>query len=468
LLRSPHPLIDAAVPAQDASPPATGHHAADRKEIVGWAMFDFANQGYTLLIITVVFGDLFTRVIVGDADNAYRLGNLLWSVALSIGYLLVVLSAPVLGAIMDFAAARKRFLFHSYIATVLTTAALYFVAPGHIWLGVLLIVLSNYAYSIGESFIAAFLPDLGRAEDLGKISGFGWAMGYVGGLVATAFALLFLGEVSLENFERIRWVGPFAAGFFLVAAIPTFLWLRERGRPRRLPSTAGYVMLGYRRVGATLRGLAQQRDLAVLMGSIFFAMCGIYIIVAFTFVYGAQVIGWDEPVRVMMFVVVQVTATIGALGFGFVQDRLGAKFTYGLTLLMWTVAVLLVFGTPWIAAWGRDVLGQPWQAQYVFVVVGVLAGTCLGSTQSAGRAMVGMLSPRARAAELFGFWGLVSKAAAIVGLLGLGLLQAWLGLHLAILFCALLFLLAWIVLLAVDEQRGRRAALGPSERPMRR
>jgi MFS transporter, UMF1 family len=423
-------------------------------------MFDFANQGYTLLIITVVFGDLFTRVIVGDADNEYRLGNLLWSVALSLGYLLVVLSAPVLGAIMDYAGARKRFLFHSYIATVLTTAALYFVAPGHIWLGVLLIVLSNYAYSIGESFIAAFLPDLGRAEDLGKISGFGWAMGYVGGLVATAFALLFLGEVSLENFERIRWVGPFAAGFFLVTAIPTFLWLRERGRPRRLPSTAGYVLLGYRRVGATLRGLAQQRDLAVLMGSIFFAMCGIYIIVAFTFVYGAQVIGWDEPVRVMMFVVVQVTATIGALGFGFVQDRLGAKFTYGLTLLMWTVAVLLVFGTPWIAAWGREVLGQPWQAQYVFVVVGVLAGTCLGSTQSAGRAMVGMLAPRARAAELFGFWGLVSKAAAIVGLLGLGLLQAWLGLHLAILFCAVLFLLGWVVLLAVDEQRGRRAALG--------
>jgi MFS transporter, UMF1 family len=103
---------------------AAAHPPADRKEIVGWAMFDFANQGYTLLIITVVFGDLFTRVIVGDADNAYRLGNLLWSVALSLGYLLVVLTAPVLGAIMDFAAARKRFLFHSYIATVLTTDAL--------------------------------------------------------------------------------------------------------------------------------------------------------------------------------------------------------------------------------------------------------------------------------------------------------------------------------------------------------
>jgi MFS transporter, UMF1 family len=439
------------------SPQLADTPRADRKEIFGWAMFDFANQGYTLLIITVVFGDLFTRVIVGDAHNDYRLGNLLWSVALSIGYLLVVLTAPVLGAIMDFAAARKRFLFHSYIATVLSTAALYFVAPGYIWLGILLIVLSNYAYSMGENFVASFLPDLGRSEDLGKISGFGWAMGYVGGLVATAFALLFLGEVSLENFERIRWVGPFAAGFFLLTAIPTFLWLRERGTPQRLPGMASYISLGRKRVRDTLREISRYRDLAVLMGSIFFAMCGIYIVVAFTFIYGAQVIGWEEPVRVMMFVVVQITAAIGALGFGFVQDRIGAKFTYALTLLMWVVAVVLVFGTPWIAQWGRDVLGQPWEAQYVFLVVGVLAGTCLGSTQSAGRAMVGVLAPRDRAAELFGFWGLASKAAAIVGLVGLGLLQAWFGLQHAILFCAVLFALAWAVLLGVNEARGRDA-----------
>lgn len=436
---------------------------ASRKEIFGWAMFDFANQGYTLLIVTVIFGDLFTRVIVGDAHNDYRLGNFLWSLALSLGYLLVVLTAPVLGAIMDFAAARKRFLFASYLATVLATAALYFVAPGYAWLGVMLIVLSNYAYSIGESFIAAFLPELGPAEDLGKISGFGWALGYVGGLVATAFALVFLGEVSAENFERVRWVGPFAAGFFLLAAIPTFLWLRERGRPRRLPGTGGYLVLGWRRVRGTVLGLARHRDLAWLLGSIFFSMCGIYIIIAFTFIYGAQVVGWDEPVRVLMFVVVQVTATVGAFAFGFVQDRIGAKFTYAMTLLMWVAAVVLVYATPTIAELGQTMLGQPWQAQYVFLVVGVLAGTCLGSTQSAGRALVGMLAPRAKAAELFGFWGLVSKAAAIVGLLGLGLLQAWLGLRTAILFCALLFLLAWAVLLAVDVARGRRAATGHGE-----
>ena len=428
---------------------------APQKEIFGWAMFDFANQGYTLLIITVIYGDLFTRIIVGDAAGDYRLGNLLWSLALAASYALVVLTAPVLGAIIDFSATRKKFLFASYLLTVISTSLLYFVAPGYILLAMVLLVVSNYAYSIGESFIASFLTDLGKPEDLGKISGFGWALGYVGGLVATAVALLFLGEVSLDNFARIRWVGPFAGGFFLVAAIPTFIWLKERGRGRRLPRPRQYLFLGFRRVRRTSVQLRQLRDLALLFASIFFAMCGIYIIIAFTFIYGAQVIRWDESVRVLMFVIVQITATLGALGFGFVQDRIGAKVTYVMTLLLWILAIILIYLTPDLAAWAVQLFGWDWQAQYVFLGVGCVAGTCLGSTQSAGRALVGLLSPRDKAAELFGFWGMFSKAAAIVGLVGIGLLQVAFGLQASILFCAVLFAAALFIALAINEARGR-------------
>ncbi|OOG24120.1 MFS transporter [Thioalkalivibrio denitrificans] len=425
---------------------------ASKREIFGWAMFDFANQAYTLLIITVVFGDLFTRVIVGDAHQDYRLGNLLWSVALAVSYLAVVIAGPVCGAIMDFSAARKRFLFASYVLTIVTTSMLYFVAPGYIWLGMWLIILSNFGYAIGESFIASFLPDLGPPEALGWISGFGWALGYIGGLVSTAFALLFLGEVSLENFDNVRWVGPFAAGFFMVAAIPTFLWLRERGRPRRLARGSGYVVLGMRRVAATVRAVRAYRDLAWLLVSVFFAMAGIYIIIAFTFIYGSQVVRWDEGTRVTMFVVVQLTAAAGALGFGFLQDRIGAKFTYAMSLSLWLLAVLLIYATPAMAGW----FGV--EPQQVFLVVGSVAGVCLGSVQSAGRALVGQFAPHLKAAEFFGFWGLSSKLAAIVGLLGIGLLQAWVGLHTAILFCLLLFALALAATGPINEARGRNAA----------
>lgn len=435
----------------------TARVRAPRREIFGWAMFDFANQSYTLLIITVVFGDLFTRVIVGDAPD-YRLGNLLWSLALASGYLLAVICSPVAGAIMDYTASKKRFLFASYLLTVLATAALYFVAPGYAWLGVLLLILSNFAYSIGESFIAGFLPGLGPPEDLGKISGFGWALGYLGGMASAVFVLLVLGDVSAENFERIRWVGPWAAVFFLIAAIPTFLWVHERGRARPLPAGQGYLRLGLVRVGQTVRHLRAHRDLAVLLFSVFFSMSGISIIITYAFIYGAQVIQWDESTRTLMFVLVQITAAIGAFGFGFVQDRIGARRTYSLTLLMWILAILLIYLTPLLSELAQDRLGLNWAAQDIFLVVGCVAGLSLGACQSTTRTLVGLFAPLSRAAELFGFWGLSMKLAGVFGLLVIGLLQALFGLHAAILFCILLFVAALVIARGIDETRGRAVA----------
>ncbi|MFO7858171.1 MAG: MFS transporter, partial [Ectothiorhodospiraceae bacterium] len=375
---------------------------APRREILGWAMFDFANQAYTLLIITVVFSELFTTVIAGDAGDNYRLGNLLWSLALSASYLLVVLTGPVCGAVMDHAANRKHFLFASYLVTVVATALLFFVEPGDIVPAVILIIISNFAYATGENIIAAFLPGLGPSRALGRISGLGWALGYVGGLCAAAFTLAVLGEATAANYERIRWVGPFAAVFFLLAALPTFLWLRERGEPQALPAGVGYVAAGVGRIRRTLRDVAQFRDLAVFLVSVLFSMAGIYIVISFAFPYGAQVIGWDSGVRTAMFIVVQITAAVGALGFGVLQDRLGAKATYMGTLALWVLAILAIWATPAVTDWINQLAGVAWQAQHVFLVAGCLAGISLGSSQSASRTLVGLFAPEAKAAEFFG------------------------------------------------------------------
>ena len=391
---------------------------AAKKEIFGWAMFDFANQAYTLLIITVVFGDLFTRVIVGDADTGYRLGNLLWSLSLAAGYLLVVLTAPFFGAVMDLTARRKQFLLVSYLLTVAATALLYFVAPGYILLGMLL--------------------------------------GYVGGLVATGLALLFLGEVSLENFDNVRWVGPFAATFFLLAAIPTFLWLKERGNATHINGISIWQQ-GWKRLEGSLRHLQGYQDLSRFLLSAMFAMSGIYIIIAFTFIYGAQVVQWDEKMRVLTFITVQVTATLGAILFGWAEDRMGSRFTYLFTLLFWITAILLIWQTPNITSW-LNAQGHDLQRQDVFLYVAIAAGLCLGATQSASRAIVGKLTPQPRAAEFFGFWGLSHKLAAIIGLVGVGVMQTIVGLQNAILLCAVFFALAFVTCLKVDLNRGRLKA----------
>lgn len=430
---------------------------ASRREIFGWAMFDFANQAYTLLIITVVFGELFTTVIVGDRGDGFRLANFLWSLALAVSYLMVVVTAPLCGAIMDYRAEKKRFLFFSYLATVATTAMLYFVSPGYVVLGLVLIVLSNYAYSMGESFIAAFLPELGPPEKLGKISGFGWSLGYIGGLFAAGFTLVVLGEATVENYERIRWVGPFAAGFFLITAIPTFLWLKERGTPK--PSGVAYWDIAQQRVRSTLHELRYFKDLSVFLVSLLFSMAGVYIIIAFAFIYGAQVIGWDESVRNIMFIIVQITAAAGALGFGWLQDRLGAKHTYQITLGLWVIAIIAIWATPEITAWANVRFGWQWQAQHVFLAVGCLAGLSLGSSQSASRALVGVFSPLEKSAEFFGFWGLANKLAGVLGIVMLGVLQTMVGLQASILLCAGLFVIAMLICANVNERRGRDAAI---------
>ena len=431
---------------------------ASKREIFGWGMFDFANQSYTLLIITVIFPVLFTTVIVGDAEQDYRMGNLLWSVALATSYFLVVLSGPVFGAIMDYSALKKRFLFYSYALTIIATTLLYFVEPGLVVLGVLLIIISNFAYAIGENFIAAFLPSLGPPKDLGKISGFGWSLGYIGGLFSAGFVILYLGEPTLENFDTIRWVGPYAALFFMLAAIPTFIWVKEPGARKELPEGETFVSIGFKRLGDTLRMVRKFKDLLVFLISVFFAMAGIYIVISFAFIYGDQVVRWDETVRVLMFVVVQITAAIGAFSFGFIQDKIGAKLTYNITLALWFLGVLGIWGVIDITDWLNATFSTDFEVQYVFLYIGVIAGLSLGSSQSASRALVGIFTPEEKSAEFFGFWGLSNKIAGVFGIIGIGLLQAEFGLHQSVLFCAFLFLLAIIICLFVNEKRGEKAA----------
>ncbi|HYH96826.1 MFS transporter [Hyalangium sp.] len=424
------------------------------RELFGWAMFDFANSSYTTVIITVAFSVLFPKLIVGDE----REGNFLWSVALSTSLLLVALSGPVLGSLMDFSAAKKKFLFASYLLTVTATSALYFVTPGAVALCFLLIVLSNYGFSVGENFSSSFLPDLGPPEDLGKISGIAWGVGYLGGLLSTALVFLITTPHDASNLDGVRLIGPLTGGFFLLAGIPTFLLLKERGTARLLPPGESYLGAGFRRLGRTLRELRDFRDLIVFLFSFFFAYAGLSIVISFAFIYGDQVIRWSASSQAAMFVLTNISAAAGAWLFGFIQDRIGDKRTYSITLVIWMLAVVLLWGAPGLTEWLNGVLGTQWKTESVFLSIGALAGLCLGSTQSAARAMVGVFSPESKAGEFYGFWGLFGKLSAIFGLMSLGFLQIHLGLRGSILLCVLFFFISLVIALFVNEKRGREMA----------
>ena len=432
---------------------------ASKRELFGWAMFDFANSSYTTVIITVVFCIIFPKIIVGDGPE-YRLGNLLWSISLSISYLMVLLTAPLFGAIMDYTGLKKKFLFGSYILTVIATASLYFVGPGDIILGMLLIILSNVGFSYSESFVSSFLPDLGPPEDLGKISGYAWGLGYFGGLISVAVVIFGLsaGVYTTENFQNLRLVGPVTGLFFLIAAIPTFLWVKERTAPRPLSKNENYITIGLKRLKKTFLDIRDYKDLIILLASFFFAYAGLSIVIAFAFIYGDQIIKWSSSTQILMFVITQFTAAGGAFLFGIIQDKWKAKPAFILTLVLWIVSVSLIYEVIEVTAFVNSVTGFALQEAHVFLVVGFIAGLGLGSTQSACRAMVGLFSPDTKAGEFFGLWSFTGRLSAIVGLMGLGLLQTLFGLQKAILVCLVFFLMSLVIVLFVNEERGKMIA----------
>ena len=322
---------------------------------------------------------------MSETDPEYRLGNLLWSTSLSISYLIVLLSAPLFGAIMDYTGSKKKFLFGSYILTVIATAALFFVGPGDIILGMLLIILSNIGFSYSESFVSSFLPGLGPPEDLGKISGYAWGLGYFGGLISTAIVIFGLGAgvYTMENFPNLRLVGPVTGLFFLIAAIPTFLWVKETTMPRPLPKGENYLTVGFKRLKKTFLDIRDYKDLMILLASFFFAYAGLSIVIAFAFIYGDQVVKWSGRTQILMFVITQFTAAGGAFLFGIIQDKWRAKQTFILTLVLWVVAVSLIYGVIPVTAFVNSMMGTSIKEEHVFLVIGSIAGLGLGSTQSA-------------------------------------------------------------------------------------
>lgn len=417
---------------------------APNRELFAWCTFDFANSGYTTVIITAVFNVYFVTVVAENRPSA----TLLWTLALSASYLLVLLTAPVLGAIADFSASKKRFLVWTTSLCVLATAALALVGPGQIWLGAILIIVSNTFYAAGENLIAAFLPELVPPEDIGKLSGYGWAWGYIGGLVALALCLVYLqwaAESGMAEVEAVPNTALIVAALFGLAALPTFLWLKERRQHTVLDENLwGYVRIGFARVRRTLGEAREFTDLFRLLWCITAYSAGITVVTTVAGVYSQQVLHMSQVETIWLLVVVNVSAAVGAFAFGFVQDRFGSKQTIRMTLMLWTVTAI-----------AAAVI----QTKFQLYLVGNMVGIAIGSSQSAGRAMVALLSPAAKSAEFFGLWGMAVKAASIVGPVTYGLINYLSGSHrLAVLVTTVFFVAGLVLLAPIDEERGRRMA----------
>jgi MFS transporter, UMF1 family len=423
---------------------------APRRELFAWAMYDFANSGYTTVVLTTIFNVYFVGVVVGRAAGfPPGTGTLLWTVAVSIPNALVLVSAPMLGAIADHYAAKKRVLLVTSIGCVLCTALLALTGAGDVWLAMTLVVLSNLTFATGENLIAAFLPEISSQGAMGRVSAYGWAVGYLGGLMVLGVCLAYVSWSQRHGFDASQYVPVtmlIVAGTFALAATPTFLWLKERAVPVLESRSQHSLTIGFQRLRRTLADSTRFRDLFRFLMALTVYYCGINTVVVLAAVYAQEVMGFRTNDIIVLVMVVNVTAAVGAFLFGRVQDRLGSLPTLMITLLIWIGASSLAFWT---------------ESRVGFWVVANLVGIALGSSQASGRALVGQLAPPGRAAEFFGLWGLAGKLAAIVGPLSYGLITYLTAgnQRLAILSTVLFFVAGLILLATVNESRGKAAAM---------
>jgi UMF1 family MFS transporter len=407
------------------------------REVWAWSMYDFANSAYTTVVITAIFGQYFVSAVAGDAEWA----TFAWTTALSISYAAILLTGPLVGAWADAHAAKKQLLLVSTVGCVGFTALLYYASPGGVALALVLIILSNYFFGTGENLIAAFLPELADSRAMGRVSGWGWSFGYLGGLTALGVCLAYiLGSEGKSENQTVPVTMLITAGFFALAAAPTFLFLKERAVPQPGTSSA------WRRILETVSHARQYRDLRQFLVCMLFYQAGITAVVALAAIYAKQAMGFTMQQTIILVFVVNITAAIGAFAFGYLQDAIGHVRALAITLLGWIVMVL-------VAGFSHSAAS--------FWVAANLAGLCMGSSQAAGRAIVGYLAPPSRLAEFFGLWGLAVKAASIFGPLTYGAVT-WIftGNHrLGILTTGIYFVIGLLLLKGVNVERGRKAAL---------
>ncbi|MBU1359931.1 MAG: MFS transporter [Gammaproteobacteria bacterium] len=416
-----------------------------KREVFGWAMYDFANSGYTTVVITAVFAAYFVGGIAKGAPWA----TFAWTTALSISYAIVMVTMPAIGAWADRRAAKKRVLVMVTTGCVAGTAALaltpdltgtYAVA-----LAMALVIVSNTFYSYGESLTGAFLPELATPEGMGKVSGWGWGFGYIGGMLALGLCLAYVLSAQARGLPASHFVPVtmlITAAIYGAAACATFVLLPERAKPQ---ARAG-ARSAWQQMRETFREARSYRDFMWLLACTVCYQGGVAVAITLAAIYAEQVIGFVQSETMVLIFVLNIAAAVGAFGFGYLQDRIGHRRALSGALVAWIAVCVIAAsatnkGTFWWAA--------------------AIAGLAMGSSQSAGRAMTGYLAPPRQVAEFFGLWTFATRLASIVGPLSYGAITWMAGgnQRIALVSTAVLFIGGLLLLLPIDMARGRAAAL---------
>lgn len=363
------------------------------REHIAWYMYDFGNSAYASVILLAVYSAYFKGTVVGGAE-----GSRYWGIAVGIAMLSVAIISPILGAIADFTASKKRFLFIFSAITWVFTGLLFFVEKGDILMGMVFFIIAEIGYRSGQVFYNSLLPEIAEPEEMGRVSGNGWAIGSFGGILILLILLPLI--VIFEGTLIVRLSLVFTSIYFAASAIPAWLWIKEKAVAKELPEGETYLSVAFVRLGKTIKALGSYKDFLRFIFAFLVYNDGILMALNFASIIGAVMFGMEQTELIIFMIIVQITSVIGAYLAGLLGKKLGFKRT-----LIYSITMMALVVTSMIFA----------QNVTQFYIIGALAGFALTGVQSVSRTMVSYFAPEGRSAEFYGIFAISGRTSSFIG-----------------------------------------------------
>jgi UMF1 family MFS transporter len=358
-----------------------------------WYLYDVGNSAYAAVVILAIYATYFKDHVVGGVE-----GTRLWGVSVGIAMLVVAVISPFLGVIADHTGQKKRFLIYFTSLSVTSTALLYFVQKGDILLGMVLFISAEIGYRGGQVFYNSLLPEVADQEDIGRVSGNGWAIGLLGGIVCL---FIVLGLVrAIEGTWIIRISLVVTAVYFASFAMPLFLGFQERGGSKELQPGETIFSIAMQKLRHTFQSVHDHKEFVRYIIAFLIYNDGILMAINYAAIFGLVMFGLDQQQIIIFMILIQFTSVIGAYISGWIVDKQSGKFSLAIFLLLMIASTVGLFVV-------ESTLG--------FYVLGGFAGLALSAVQSVSRAMVGALSPPGRSAEFYGFFAIAGRTSSFVG-----------------------------------------------------
>ncbi len=422
------------------------------RERWAWYLYDFGNSAYAAVVLLAIYSTYFKNNVVGGVE-----GSRLWGISLGIAMFVVAITSPILGTLADFSASKKRFLFIYTAIACVFTGCLFFVQQGDILFGMLFFILAEIGYRGAQVFYNALLPEIAEPHEIGRISGNGWAIGSLGGIICLLIVLPLIVLIGGPFIVRLSLI--ITALFFALSAIPIFRWLQERAKQQALPPGESYLSISFKRLWETMKLARKYREFLKFMLAFIIYNDGIIMALDFAAIIGLVLYGMEQQQLIIFIILVQVTSVAGAYFFGIYTDHWGSKRSLIISLILMIVAIIWLYFNPSLTG---------------FFFIGGLAGFALTGVQSVSRTMVGLLSPPGQSAEFYGLFAVVGRTSSLIGPIVYGIIAAevaiWyaaqgtdtllaeqIGQRFAILSIAAFLIVGLLLLLRVNEQEGREA-----------